>query len=54
MAPRPADVERVDVYAITGRLHATDDQLIKLATGVGRWTSRRPAIPMTPSIPTSR
>ena len=42
---RPANVERVDVYAITGPPSLTDEQIIKLGTKVGGVTVKAPRDP---------
>ena len=42
---RPADVERVDVYAITGPASVTDEQLAKQATRVGSVDVKAPRDP---------
>jgi hypothetical protein len=42
---RPADVERVEVFAITAPASVTDDQLIKLGTVVGRVDVKAPRDP---------
>jgi predicted small lipoprotein YifL len=42
---RPANVERVDVYAFTGSAIVSDDQLLKLATKVGSVAVKAPRDP---------
>src|SRR5688500_18879774 len=42
---RPANVERVDVYAITAPASVTDDQLVKLGTLVGQVQVKAPRDP---------
>jgi hypothetical protein len=42
---RPADVERVEVYAITGLASITDEQLAKLATRIGSVDVKAPRDP---------
>ncbi|HEV2986518.1 MAG TPA: hypothetical protein VGX46_19110, partial [Vicinamibacterales bacterium] len=42
---RPANVERVDVYAITGLPTVTDDQILKLGTKVASVTVKAPRDP---------
>jgi hypothetical protein len=42
---RPAEIERVDVYAITGPSNATDEQWLKLGTRVGSLAVNEPRDP---------
>jgi len=42
---RPANVERVDVYAFTGAAPLSDDQIVKLATRVGSVAVKAPRDP---------
>ena len=42
---RPADIERVDIYAVTGPAAPTDDQLVKQATRVGSVDVKAPRDP---------
>src|SRR5204862_5444113 len=42
---RPANVERVDVYAFTGLAAPSDDQIVKLATKVGSVPVKAPRDP---------
>jgi len=48
---RPANVERVDVYAITGTRTLTDDQILKLGTKVGTVAVKAPRDPNVTTEP---
>ncbi len=48
---RPANMERVDVYAVTSRTALTDDQLVKHATKVGSVPVKTPPDPDAAATP---
>ena len=50
---RPANVERVDVYAITGARTITDDQIVKLGTKVASLQVKAPRDPDATTKPDS-